>query len=244
MFRDARWRFAIVLPRVTWQSAFNATVSRNKWRNVGARVRKDQRLIYYRDCDDVNSINFNSHSGRSSRTKYRENISLIKFPIKISHLLSVETFAVVTFSEMGRRYSGLHGNLKYGRVPLLQLKNPMTLCLTRMRVHLERRTVAAGSRGHEANPLSVVLLRCQRLPLSLSLLRFCGRKSSRRPSAMSLVFTRLRVRSSPLLALVRPTSVPVVCRRVLTDFHRSEIARRQRGSGDVAECSRTMRRLR
>lgn len=46
----------------------------------------------------------------------------------------------------------------------------MTLCLTRMRVHLERRTVAVRPRGRERqNPLPVVLLRCQRRFLSPSL---------------------------------------------------------------------------
>lgn len=49
---------------------------------------------------------------------------------------------------------------------------------------------------------------------------------------MSLAFTRLRVRLSPLLALTRLASALVVCRRVLTlDFHRAEIARGGETSG-------------
>lgn len=65
--------------------------------------------------------------------------------------------------------SGETGILKYA-IPHLQSKNPMTLCLTRMRVHLERRTVAVRPRGRERqNPLPVVLLRCQRRFLSPSL---------------------------------------------------------------------------
>lgn len=124
-----------------------------------------------------------------------------------------------------------NGNLKYGRVPLLQLKNPMTLCLTRMRVHLERRTVATRPRGREANPLSVVLLRCQWLsfpPLRSPPLSF--------PSAFvveNLLEGRLRClwylrdyasvphrysRSSD----VRLSSFVVV---FTSDFHRFEIAK-------------------
>jgi hypothetical protein len=85
-------------------------------------------------------------------------------------------------------------------------------------------------------PVSLSLSLYLSLSLSLSLLRFCSRKSSRRPSAMSLVFTRLRAftprRYSRSLAQ-RPLAL-VVCRRVLTDFHRSEIAR---GTGTAGgEC--------
>jgi len=143
-----------------------------------------------------------------------------------------------------------NGNLKYGRVPLLQLKNPMTLCLTRMRVHLERRTVAARPREREANPLSVVLLRCQWLSLPLPplppplSLRFCGRKSSRRPSAN--VFGIYAI-TRPFLAVTRTRSFNVRSRRfVVATFSQIFTDSKLRGNRrrGQAKCSHTMRRLR
>jgi len=132
------------------------------------------------------------------------------------------------------------GALKYVRVPLLQLKNPMTLCLTRMRVHLERRTVATRPKGTRERQILSLL---SSFVASRDLLRrFCGRKSSWRPPAMSL--WHLRDYAPARRRYSRSTFALVVCRRVLTDFHKSEIPLVRKEERRRLECSHTMRRLR
>jgi len=132
-----------------------------------------------------------------------------------------------------------NGNLKYGRVPLLQLKNPMTLCLTRMRVHLERRTVAARPR-EILSPLSSFVangslsLSLPSPPLFLS--AFVVENLLEGRLRMSSVYLRDYApvpRRYSHSFVQRP--FPSFCRRyVLTDFHRFEIAREQEtGASEV-----------
>lgn len=112
----------------------------------------------------------------------------------------------------------------------------MTLCLTRMRVHLERRTVAVRPRGRERqNPLPVVLLRCQRRFLSPSLsLAFVAenlRVSTMEAAWRCLWHLRDYVFASRRYSrsLARSPGLVCSCHFVVAfsrlDFHRAEIAR-------------------